>query len=219
MPGAPRTDPSVRDYRTGLLPRVRRASRELGADERSASLPAASATMPGSRPSGSESGPCGLAADSPWPSPFPPAPPQTVPQHRPCSKPSSVLWACPTPYYRPSLNYSLRIRSADPGPSNPGPAVGSPGSRAECLCTRLRSLTAPGPTGTRDSAPADVAFSPRDGLGTRKSTRISRLNRSARTPATNASPPPLDDRRMARGRRESLLLRRLGLAPIALCRS
>jgi hypothetical protein len=49
---------------------------------------------------------------SPWPAPFPPPSPP-IPWGDLCSKASSVLWSCPTPYTRASRPYPAGVCRAD----------------------------------------------------------------------------------------------------------
>ena len=114
MRGAPRTDPGVRNYRTGLLPWVVTASRCSAA---------VSAPTPLARGPGPASGPRGLEANCPWPAPFPrPAPLTSRPgdtrqavRRRRCSQGSAVLWGRLTSRVRSSPSCSRRIYGADRG--------------------------------------------------------------------------------------------------------
>ncbi len=151
----------------GVTPRPPHRSRRAGLPHRapasgddaqaliSVSRPAVSASASTSKLSGSVSGSGEADADSNWPVPFPPPPPQTRAHPRLCSGASQVLWDCPTSHARASLTCPLGSQRGPLRPS-PGPIVGSPGSRAECLSTRMGSSTAPGPATTRDSAAAGV---------------------------------------------------------------
>ena len=123
MPGAPRTDPSVRHSRTGLLPRVRRTSAVLlGRWYTPTPLVAASLlvlqVMDGRRYTPLAVSTFRLRArlgfsisillwisvqhlfrwpTSPWSRPFPPPSPPVTAYRALCSTASSVLWSCPTP--------------------------------------------------------------------------------------------------------------------------
>ena len=105
--------------------------------------------------------------DSPRPVPFPPPPPQTAAHCGPCSEVSPVLWDCLTSHLHSSLSCSLGIHSAD---LVMRPNVGPPGSRAKSLCTCPGSLTTQGPTASRSSDTAGVAFHLEDRVGTLKFT-------------------------------------------------
>ena len=102
------------------------------------------------------SGPWFALPRSPWPAPFsPPPPPVLAHQHR-CSGASPILWGCPTSHIRPSRSYPL---GSPCGPQHlPGPDVGSPDSRATCLCACLGSSTPPGAGPPRRSGVPAVAF-------------------------------------------------------------
>ena len=166
MPAAPRTDPGERNYRTGLLPWIRRTGGRPP-------IVAAPALVAGP--------PCGTGrcvpwawfadAASPWPDPFPPSPPQPMAHHQPCSETSQVLWACPTSRIRSSPSFSFRIHGADLAKTKPNP--GSPGFRTEVICLLVRCLracmgsqTTRSPGGSRDGDPPGVAFQRSEVVGT-----------------------------------------------------
>lgn len=77
----------MRDYRTGLLPRVKRANR--------LQLAVHDPVVPAD-PSGAESGTWLPASSSPWSIPFPPPPPPETAHRLLCSGASPVLWDRPT---------------------------------------------------------------------------------------------------------------------------
>jgi hypothetical protein len=103
FPRTPRTDPGVRHYRIGLLPRVMTS-------EQTTLPPDVPVRAHLARLPGSVSGACFAPTGSPWPTPFPPPPPLTLSSR--CSAISSVLWSCPTSRARSSLAYVLRLPSA-----------------------------------------------------------------------------------------------------------
>ena len=181
MPAAPRTDPGKRNYRTGLLPRIRRTGGRPP-------IVAAPALVAGP--------PCGTGlcvpwawfadAASPWPGPFPPSPPQPVAHHRPCSETSQVLWACPTSRIRASPSCPFGSRrglefdtQADPGISR------LPRELLRCVPGVLDSA---GP-GRSSRWRTDRCCLPRDITASASRTlRISELNTQPALSPVNASP-------------------------------
>jgi len=160
---APRTDPSVRDYRTGLLARVMASNRtppRFGArDQRTwRALP------------GTESGTRFAGRRSPRAGPFPPAPPRPV--KRRCSAPSQVLRACPTSRGRSSRAYRLSVSLASRHPptchpaNHPGRGIidrhGRPRDLPVLSMKRSHACTGSptprGPLAARENAASDVAF-------------------------------------------------------------
>ena len=96
--------------------------------------------------------------------------------------------------------------------------MGSPGSRAWRFRTCPGSLTARGPPTTRDNAAGGVAFRHLDSVGTPK-LHISWLNSPACTcPCQRFADALTGRRRMTRGRRGSLPLRRRALPSPPPCR-
>jgi hypothetical protein len=69
-----------------------------------------------------------------------------------------TLRDCPTPHGRSSTDYDLRPSRRAPGRHHSRRTVGSPSSCAKSVRACRGSMTAPGPSGTRDSAPSGVAF-------------------------------------------------------------
>ena len=152
-------------------------------------------------------------------SPLPPLPPQTVAHHRPCSEASSVLWNCLTSHVRSSLPYSLRILSAGLWFITSRPNMGPPGSRAKSLRTCSGSLTTQGPIVSRDNDTTSVAFR---FSGQRRHPKVYNIFRGSIAlpvrPLSTLRPYPYGYTRMTRGRCGSLLLHRLELPSITLCR-
>jgi len=137
----------VRHYRTGLLPRVWRASTRR-------CLPYAVGHVWQGCP-GPVSGPWYAPPRSPWPAPFPPPSPP-VPWGNLCSKASSVLWSGPTPCTRASRSYPV---GAPCGPgSTARPDAGPPGFRTPCFHACQRSPTPPGSSTPRQSGIHERAF-------------------------------------------------------------
>jgi len=147
LPSAPRTDPSMRNYRTRLLPQVMTQRRTKGP-------PPVSAQAHWARLPGPESGACFAQTDSPWPTPFPPPPPQLAL----CSAASSVLWSCPTSHDRSSSAYVLGLPDAASIPLRTKAVMGSPDSRSRCFRACPGSTTAQGPCASRVIDAHRVAF-------------------------------------------------------------
>ena len=166
MRAAPRTDPSVRNYRTGLLPQVQReVAHQEGMHRpgfralsrtRSSAL---SAPDPALRPgrvllamfpltgglSSTDSASARAALFTGFAGTTPPS-----------DFPRSYISGLPP----------QRSLSGPPGDRPDGRAVGSPGSRARGLRTCTGSSTARGPPTARASAADDVAFRLGDGVST-----------------------------------------------------
>jgi len=184
--GAPRTDPGVRNYRTGLLPWVVTRSDK--------NAPAVSAPTPHAGTLGTVSDPWCLETNCPWPAPFPRPAPRTY-RAGDMVKPrcDAVVRRLPRYYGAVRLPTLAHRRLAPVGftartaaPSPPRPNVGPPSSCAESLRTCMVSSTARGPVASRVSDATGIAF----GIGERPRRpglrKISRLNgQPARTP-TNA---------------------------------
>ena len=150
MPGGPRTDPSRRDYRTGLLPQVMTAKRfSPPSVSRQAHVAASAGTVPGD---------WFACTDSPRPSPFPPSAPPQVASHPLCSPTSSVVWIGPTSCVRALASCSLRIHATDPTANAAGPDTGSPGFRVRSYPTCPGSPTAREPDAPCHCGTSDVAF-------------------------------------------------------------
>src|SRR4029453_9359718 len=120
FPGPPPTDPGVRHYRTGLLPRVM---------TRRCNAPTVPRRAPVTGFPGAVSGPCGARPGSP--------PPALAHQDH-CSGASSILWGCPTPCTRPSRAYPVGS-PCGPDHTTPGQMQGLPGS-AHSVSVHARGL-------------------------------------------------------------------------------
>ncbi len=153
-PAPPVQIPSMRNYRTGLLPQVRRRNVELllvPCSVRSTLLPA-----PVCRSRPSEHG-------SPWPEAFSPRTPPVVGHavgvivHL-CSFASSIIFLRPT-----SQGHTCRTLGFWPSPTGPAvdrsrSSLGSPGFRTKSLRTCSGSLTPRVRCATRVSATHRIAF-------------------------------------------------------------
>ena len=181
MRATPRTDPGVRHYRTGLLPRVLTISRSVS------SRLFVFGPAHGAGRSVSESRTWFALPNSPWPNPFPPPAPQGCLPPALCSWASPVLWVCPTSRRRSSRPFSFWILPADRA-YMARPTTGSPGFRATCFHACMRSATARGPCPSRDNDAHGIAFQIRERRRHLGRRNISRLNTQPARSPVNACP-------------------------------
>jgi hypothetical protein len=153
LPATPRADPGVQDYRTGLLPRVRRRGVILPLvlwTARSTLLPA---SVCRSRSS---------AQSSPWPGAFSPRTPQVIgrfnPVERLCSLASQILCTRPTSQWRTCRDCDHRSSSTGPNVMHDRPPLRFPGFRAKSLHACSGSLAPRVRVAARNSAMLDIAF-------------------------------------------------------------
>ena len=164
---------------------------------------------------GSVSGTCSTRACFPRPLAFAPSTPHSS---RACSPTSSLLRKGLTSPARASSAWAQRLPDADPTPTTRVAKLEtSRFPRGVCI-DMPGSVTTPGCSGTRDSAPMHVAFRrirmrrhPRAGFFRGSMAGLS-------TPLSTLHVTPRDAPRMTRGQRGSLLLGWRGLSPLTLRR-